>query len=167
MELTLICRWWMDLLSFSRWLIIFPDTIYWVICLFSSNVKYHSYHTQNSTVHLYSFIYQSCWFIMKMFISQEEELILKPPTLFPGESVIKIVFLLLVTIILILLKDRPELYLSACSGRLGFSRSWIFVIFIFVEEFVCMCMMYVHVCDCGLMYSMVCVLSVLILLVLR
>lgn len=93
---------------------------------------------------------------MKMFISQEEELILKPPTLIPGESVIKIVCLL-VTIILILLKDGPVLYLSACSGRLGFSHSWIFVIFIFVEEFVCMCMMYVHVCDCGLMYSMLCV----------
>lgn len=167
MELTLICRWWMDLLSFSRWLIIFPDTIYWVICLFSSNVKYHNYHTQNSTVHLYSFIYQSCWFYYENVYLVRGRTRSEAPYLIPGESVIKIVFFILVAIILILLKDGPELYLSACSGRLGFSHTWLFVIFIFVEEFVCMCVMYVHVCECGLMYSMVCVLSALIFLVLR
>lgn len=35
---------------------------------------------------------------------------------------------------------------------------------IFVEEFVCMCMcvMYVPVCECGLMYAMICVVSVLL-----
>lgn len=71
---------------------------------------------------------------MKMFISQEEELVLKPPTLISGESVIKTAFLLLVTIILILLKEGPELHLSASSGRLGFSHTWLFVIF--VEEFI-------------------------------
>lgn len=74
---------------------------------------------------------------MKMFISQEEELVLKSPTLISGESVIKTVFLLLVAIILILLKDGPELHLSASSGRWGFSHTWLFVIFVFVEEFVC------------------------------